>query len=182
MYYGDKVKLRAYKKEDIKLAYEYMNDSEMKRLLVAQIPYPMILEQEEKWFESLLTAKDTYSFAIEDLETGKYIGGCGINSINWLNRIATIGIFIGDKEYWSKGYGTDALNVLIKFIFQQMNINKIKLNVFSFNKRAIRCYEKCGFKVEGVFKQELFRDGQYYDDHAMAIFFEDWQKANFALC
>lgn len=178
MYYGEKVKLRAYKREDIKLACEYMNDSELKRLLVNKIPYPMILEQEEKWFESLLDLKDSYNFAIEDLETGKYIGGCGINKINWLNRSVIIGIFIGDKDYWGRGYGTDAVKVLVKFIFEQMNINKIKLNVFSFNKRAIRCYEKCGFQVEGVFKQELFRDGQYHDEYAMALFFEDWKKAN----
>ncbi len=70
MYYGDKVKLRAYKKEDVKLACEYMNDSEVKKLLVNKIPYPMILEQEEKWFDSLMNSKDTYNFAIEDLETG----------------------------------------------------------------------------------------------------------------
>ena len=178
MYYGEKVKLRAYKKEDIKIECEYLNDNELKRLLVNYIPYPMILEQEEKWFESLLDAKDSYNFAIEDLETGKYIGGCGINSINWLNRYVVIGIFIGDKNYWGKGYGTDALKVLVKFIFEQMNMNKIKLNVFSFNKRAIRCYEKCGFQVEGILKQELFRDGQYHDEYVMALFYEDWKKAN----
>lgn len=62
MYYGNKVKLRAYKKEDIKLAYEYMNDSEIKKLLVNKIPYPMIFEEEEKWFDSLLDSKDTYNF------------------------------------------------------------------------------------------------------------------------
>lgn len=178
MYYGDKVKLRAYKKEDIKLAYEYLNDSELKRLLESEIPYPIILEQEEKWFQDLVNSKDIYNFAIEDLETGKYIGGCGINNINWLSRRATIGIFIGDKNYWGKGYGTDAIKVLNKFIFEQMNINKIKLNVFSFNERAKKCYERCGFKVEGVLKQELFRNGKYYDEYVMAMFLEDWRKEN----
>lgn len=176
MYYGSKIKLREYKREDVKLAYEYLNDSETKRLLVNKIPYPTILEQEEKWFESLIDSKETYNFAIEDLETGKYIGGCGINSINWLHRTATIGIFIGEKNYWGKGYGTDAVETLVKFIFEQMNLNKIKLNVFSFNERAKKCYEKCGFKVEGVLKEELFRDGQYYDIYLMALFFNDWRN------
>lgn len=176
MYYGKKVKLRAYKKEDTVLAYEYMNDNELKRLLVNKIPYPMILEQEENWFKSLIDSKDSYSFAIEDLETGKYIGGCGINQINWLNRIATVGIFIGNKNYWGKGYGTDAMNTLVKFIFEQMNINKVKLNVFDFNKRAKKCYEKCGFKVEGVLRQELFRDGKYCDEYVMGMLFEEWKE------
>lgn len=176
MYYGKKVKLREYKREDIPLACKYMNDNETKRLLANTIPYPLILEQEEKWFESRIHSKDSYDFAIEDLETGRYIGGCGINGINWLSRIATIGIFIGDKNFWGKGYGTDAVKTLVKFIFEQMNMNKIKLNVFSFNERAKGCYEKCGFKVEGHLKQELFRDGKYYDEFTMAIFFEDWSK------
>lgn len=176
MYYGSKVKLRSYKKEDIAIAYEYMNDNELKRLLVNKIPYPMILEQEENWFKSLLDLKDSYNFAIEDLKTGKYIGGCGINSINWLSRIVTVGIFIGDKNYWGKGYGTDAMKALVRFIFEQMNMNKVKLNVFDFNKRAKSCYEKCGFKVEGILRQELFRDGKYCDEYVMGILFEDWKE------
>lgn len=175
MYIGNKVKLRAYKKDDIKLAYEYINDYEVKRLLVTNIPYPMIYEQEEKWYESLIKMDDEYNFAIECLDNGKYIGGCGIKSVDWLSRKLVVGIFIGDKKYWGKGYGTDAMKILVKFIFEQMNINKIKLNVFSFNKRAKKCYEKCGFKVEGILKEELFRDGKYYDEYIMSILLKDWE-------
>lgn len=68
MYYGEKIKLRAYKREDIPLAYEYMNDSELKRLLGNKIPYPMILEEEERWFENLINSENSYDFAIEDLK------------------------------------------------------------------------------------------------------------------
>ncbi|SHJ72490.1 Protein N-acetyltransferase, RimJ/RimL family [Clostridium amylolyticum] len=176
MYYGNKIKLREYKREDIALAYSYVNDMEVKRLLVTDVPFPTIYEQEESWFESLLKEKNNYNFAIEDLETGSYIGGCGINNLDWLNRVATIGIMIGDKRYWGKGYGTDAIKVLNKFIFQQMNINKIKLNVFSFNERARKCYEKCGFQVEGILRQELFRDGEYHDEYVMGLLLEDWKS------
>lgn len=174
MYYGEKVKLRAYKREDVTRACEFVNDSEVKLHLVSDIPYPTMFEQELKWIEEQINLKDGYNFAIEALEEGKYIGGCGIFRIDWLNRTTMVGIMIGDKDYWNKGYGTDAMKVLIKFIFEHMNLNKIKLNVFGFNKRAIKCYEKCGFKVEGVLKQELFRDGQYYDEYAMALLKEEW--------
>ncbi|MCM0647681.1 GNAT family N-acetyltransferase [Clostridium swellfunianum] len=174
MYYGEKVKLRAYKREDVPLACEYMNDAELKAHLGTDVPFPMTFDQELRWYESLATAKDNYNFAIEDLETGKYIGGCGINNANWLSRVATVGIFIGDKSYWSKGYGTDAMKVLMKFVFEQMNMNKVKLFVFGFNKRAQKCYEKCGFKAEGILRQELFRDGHYYDEIAMGILREEW--------
>lgn len=174
MYTGELVRLREYKREDIKLAQDYVNDPEVKRLLHPGIPYLYTFEDEQKWFDNLSATNDEYSFAIESLEDNKYIGGCGINKINWKNSVAEVGVFIGDKDKWGKGYGTDAMRILIKFIFEQMNINKIKLNVFSFNQRAIKSYEKCGFKTEGVLRQEVFRDGRYHDDVVMAILKEDY--------
>jgi len=174
MYTGQKVRLREYRKEDIEKALHYMNDSETKRFLSPGIPYLYTLEDERKWFENISAAKDIYNFAIETLEDEKYIGGCGLNSIDWKNSVAVVGIFIGDKKYWGKGYGTDAMKVLIKFVFEQMNIHKVKLNVYSFNERAIRSYEKCGFKVEGVLRQEIFRDGRYYDEMIMGLMKEEY--------
>lgn len=169
MYKGEKIRLREYRKEDIKLALEYLNDAEIKRNLTPAIPFPYTLEDEEKWYESNTALKDTYNFAIETLEGKEYIGGCGINKVDWKNSNVVVGIFIGNKEYWNKGYGTDAMKVLVKFIFEQMNINKIKLNVYSFNERAIKSYEKCGFKIEGVLRKEIYKDGKYHDEIVMGL-------------
>jgi RimJ/RimL family protein N-acetyltransferase len=147
MYYGEKVCLRAYKEEDIAVATKYVNDGELKRLLTPTIAFPMTKWEEEEWVKSQKANKTgEYNFAVEDIKTQSYIGGCGVNEVNWTVRVATVGIMIGDKNYWNKGYGTDAMRVLIKFIFENMNIRKIKLSVFSFNIRAQKCYEKCGFK------------------------------------
>lgn len=181
MYTGELVRLREYKREDIKLAQDYMNDPEIKRLLHPGIPYLYTFEDEQKWFDSLSATNDIYNFAIETLEGNKYIGGCGLNKINWKNSVAEVGIFIGDKDKWGKGYGTDAMRILIRFIFEQMNINKIKLNVFSFNQRAIKSYEKCGFKMEGVLRQEVFKDGKYYDDIVMGILKEEYIEQKLAI-
>lgn len=169
MYTGNKVRLREYRKEDVKLAQSYLNDREIRKLLNPGIPYPLTFGDEEKWVESLSSQNDRYSFAIETLDDNKYIGGCGINDIDWKNSVAIIGIVIGDKEYWGKGYGTDAMKLLISFVFEQMNLNKIKLHVFSFNERAIKCYEKCGFTKEGVLREEIFSDGKYHDDIVMGF-------------
>lgn len=177
MYKGEKIRLREYKKEDIKLAQEYINDSEIKKLLNPGIPFLYTYEDEEKWYENLSASKDTYNFAIETLEDKKYIGGCGINEVDWKNSYVVVGIFIGDKDYLGKGYGTDAMKVLMHFIFEQMNIHKIKLNVFSFNQRAIKSYEKCGFKVEGILRDELFVDGKYHDEVSMGILREEYYNS-----
>lgn len=171
MYYGEKVCLRAYKEEDIKMAMKLVNDKELKKFLVTNIPFPMSLWEEEAWVKSQKGSESgEYNFAIEDIKTGKYIGGCGIQKVNWLTRVAVVGIMIGDKDYWGKGYGTDAMKVLMKFIFEDMNISKIRLHTFSFNERAKKCYEKCGFEVEGVLKNEIFKEGKYYDEIIMAAF------------
>ena len=175
MYRGGLVKLRAYKESDIEKAVEFINDEEVKKFLDSNIPFPITKWQEEEWIKSRKSNSDyTYDFAIEDLETGKYIGGCSINECNLKSRNCTIGIMIGDKDYWDKGYGSDALSVLIKFIFEEVNMNKIKLGVFSFNNRAIACYKKLGFIEEGILKKELYRNGKYYDIILMSLFKEDW--------
>ena len=171
MFYGEKVCLRAYRQEDIEIATSLVNDKELKKFLAPGIPFPMSPWEEESWVKSQNGNQNgEYNFAIEDIETKKYIGGCGIHNVNWLTRVAVVGIMIGDKEYWGKGYGTDAMKVLMKFIFEDMNINKIRLSHFSFNQRAKRCYEKCGFHVEGILKDEIFKEGKYYDEIIMSAF------------
>ncbi|MGL5380951.1 GNAT family N-acetyltransferase [Clostridium sp.] len=175
MYNGKLVKLRAYKEEDIALAVKFVNDEETKKLLDSGAIFPMTIWQEEEWVKGRKGTSDlTYDFAMEDLKTGKYIGGCSINESNIKNRHCTIGIMIGDKDYWGKGYGTDALKTLIKFIFEELNFDKVKLGAFSFNKRAIACYKKVGFIEEGVLRKEIYRNGKYYDNILMGMLKEEY--------
>jgi RimJ/RimL family protein N-acetyltransferase len=141
---------------------------------VCDTPFPLTLNEELKWFESISAFGDTYKFAIETIEDSQFIGGCSINNVDWKNSVGTIGIFIGDKEYWGRGYGTDAIKVLMSFVFLQMNINKIRLTCYSFNDRAVNCYKKCGFSIEGVLRQEIFKDGKYHDKIAMGILREEF--------
>lgn len=174
MYTGELVRLRDYGKEDLEMAKKFVNTPEVKQYVEPGIPYLYTLANEEKWYEAISANSDTYNFAIEDRKTGKYLGGCGVNEVDWKNSKVVVGIFIGASEYRNKGYGTDAMKVLVKFIFEQMNINKVKLGAYSFNQRAIRCYEKVGFQVEGVLKEELFRNGKYHDIVEMSIFKKDY--------
>lgn len=168
-YTGEKIRLRAYRREDIPMAQAFLNDPEVRRLLAPGIPYPYTLENEYAWYDQLSALKDAYDFAIETLEGSRYIGGCGIANVDWKNRLAEVGIFIGDHGFWGKGYGTDALRVLMRFAFEEMNLNKIKLNVYDFNTRAIRSYRKCGFVLEGTLREALFREGVYHDTLCMGI-------------
>ncbi len=173
---GKKVRLRAYCKEDIPTVLGYINDPEVKNNLSPGIALPYRLEDEQKWYENLgRDPEQSYSFAIETLDTKNYIGGCGYNRIDWKNSHAIVGIFIG-TQWQNKDLGTDAMNLLVQYIFSEMSLNKIALNVFSFNARAIRSYEKCGFKIEGTLRQQIFRNGQFHDEIAMGLLRSEWLK------
>jgi RimJ/RimL family protein N-acetyltransferase len=89
--------------------------------------------------------------------------------IDWRNRSAIVGIVIGDKSQWGKGYGTDAMRVLMRLAFDKMNLHRLALHVFDYNTRAIASYEKCGFKREGVLRGDHFARGKYHDTILMAI-------------
>lgn len=175
MYTGTLVRLREYRRDDVEKAQEYLNDPEVTTFMSPRVPFLYTLRDEEKWFESVSASNDAYNFALEALDTGEYIGGCGINEIDWKNSRAVIGIFIGNKTYWSRGYGTDAVSLLVRFIFEQMNIHKVRLSVYAFNERAIACYKKCGFQTEGVLRGEVFKNGQYHDEHIMGLLRDEWK-------
>lgn len=174
MYTGEKVRLRAYRKEDAPKAQAYINEPEIKRLL-GGAPFPLTLADEEKFLSQQSAWNDTYSFAIETLADDYYIGGCGLNRLDWKNRVVEIGIFIGDKAYWNQGYGTDALKILLRFVFEQLNMNKVSLQVLSFNERAQRVYQRLGFIEEGRLRQERYVDGSYHDMLVMGLLREEYE-------
>ena len=178
MYEGELVRLRAYRKADTAQALAFISDPEIKTYLAMRTPFPETMEDEAKWVDSQSAYKTdgTYNFAIETRAEDQYIGGCGINHLNWAARWAELGIFIGDKAYWNKGFGTDAMRVLVRFCFDQMNMHKVKLQVYSLNPRAIRSYEKVGFVQEGVLRQEVYRNGGYYDVICMGLLREEWRR------
>lgn len=181
MYTGQLVRLREYRQEDIPLSNAFFNDGEIRALMDSGTGYPHVLADTERWVEKNSAFQDTYCFAIETLDSGRFIGRCDICRVDWKARVAVVGILIGDKRYRGKGYGSDAMEVLIRFCFEEMNLNKVRLDVFSLNTGARRCYEKCGFGVEGVFRREIYAHGQYHDNIAMGLLRGEWdarQKDN----
>lgn len=179
LFKGELVNLRAFTEADIKPSVDFMNDMEVVLNLDDDAPMPQSYETQKEWFEENLKNKDNYKdffWAIETKE-GKYIGGCGVNHLDAKNRVVEVGIFIGDREYLGKGYGTDAMKILLKYLFEEYNINKVKLMVFDYNKRAIRSYEKCGFKTEAILRESVYRYGKYHNEISMAILKEEYFKS-----
>lgn len=168
MIIGEKVNIRAVERDDLPRYVRWLNDPEVRENLA--MFYPMSLAEEEKWFEDKILKRDenNKTFAIETKD-GVHIGGTGLDSINWKDRNAEFGIFIGEKDYWNKGYGTDATKTIVKFAFEEMNLARVYLRVYDDNPRAIRVYEKAGFEREGVLRKHIFRKGRYSDVIIMGI-------------
>jgi RimJ/RimL family protein N-acetyltransferase len=172
---GKLVKLRALEPTDIERAYTWVNDREVTQYLMLR--YPMSRPQEEKYLSDSSSEGSSFQdvrFAIETLE-GVHIGMTGLHRARPEDRGAELGIMIGDKSLWSSGYGTDTVQTLLGFAFDQMNLHKVALGVFEFNERGYACYRKCGFVDEGRFREEYFQDGRYWDVIRMSILQSEWR-------
>ena len=160
---------------DLPLVLRWMNDEEVVRFLM---PRPPLFEKnEEDWLDSL--ARDRMSNQVLMIGTADRtpIGIIGLHRINWISRVATLGISIGEKSHWGSGHGTEAIMLLLHNAFMHSNLRKIELQVHQFNKRAIKCYKRCGFNVEGRWRRHVFLDGQYHNTLIMGAFEEGWHPA-----
>jgi RimJ/RimL family protein N-acetyltransferase len=166
MLLGKMVRLRAIERSDLARCVRWLNDPDVVRYLAAY--FPLSMAQEERWFERLVSDENRQVYAIE-AEEGAHIGNIGLESLNWKDRSAALGIFIGEREYWARGYGTDAVQTLLRFAFEELNLHRVWLTVHDDNPRAIRCYEKCGFRHEGRDREAWFGNGEYHDELRMGI-------------
>lgn len=167
MIQGEKVRLRAIERDDLSRYMRWLNDPDV--LKYFGIYRPWSLEDEEAWYSAQRTDQSVLNFAIETLEDGRHVGSCGFSHINWRNRSAECGLFIGEKSLWGQGLGTDALHSLIDYGFQQLNFHRIYLRVYAEHRRAIRLYERVGFQIEGRWRDAEFRHGRYHDIIWMSI-------------
>ena len=169
---GDRIYLSPRSTEDAEIFTEWLNDFETTDY-VGRSGILTSLESERKYLEENNSPEAT--FVIVTLDEDKMIGTVSLENIDWLNRTATLGIFIGDKNYRSKGYGTEAIKLILEYGFKYMNLYNIKLDLMEFNSRALKCYEKCGFKEYGRRRKCKFVNGKYYDSIAMDILADEFE-------
>jgi len=169
---GEKIILRAVEEEDLEDWQRWLSKPEIARGLIMRYPVSRLAER-QLIEQSARPQPNDKIFAIDTL-AGLYIGSCGLHRISWEDRRATLGIFIGQRSQWGKGYGTDATRVLVRFGFDEMNLNRIDLHVFADNERAIRCYETVGFVREGVLRQFHYLEGGTVDIVVMSVLRDEY--------
>lgn len=154
-------------------------DSEFVRLLDTDPARLLSVDKYKEWFEKDLVEQqknDELFFLIRTLEEDLTIGLIGLNGIQWVHGDAWVGIGLGEREYWGEGYGTDAMRILLRYAFEELNLHRLSLSVFEYNSRAIRSYEKVGFVIEGRVRQFLNRDGRRYDMIFMGLLSDEWKE------
>lgn len=155
---GSKIKLRDKSLSDVRNDYLWQTDSELVRLdavplLTTSFPHYLLDYTSELRYPT----PTRHPFAIETLD-GKHIGNCVYYNINEAKDEAELGIIIGNRDYWDKGYGTDTVATLVSHIFLQTNLKRLYLKTLDWNHRAQKCFKKCGFTPYG----RLGKDGHNF--------------------
>jgi len=151
-------------------------DSEFGRLLDARVANQISVKKLTEWItqDQEKNPPAFYFFAIRTLEGDRLIGFTDLEGDLYPHSEAFVGIGIGEREYWGKGYGTDAMKVILRYAFQELNLRRVALDTFEYNPRAIRSYEKVGFVYEGRVREFLYREGRRWDLIFMGILREEW--------
>lgn len=176
LFESNKIILRKMTSEDIDLYHQWRNDIEVMQSTAPLLDVYNNKETEEFVTNVILGSHFSKSYIIVEKKSDKPIGVTSLINLDYKNRNAECIIDIGDKKAWGKGFGAEAMNLLLDFGFLEMNLHRISLRVFSFNSRAIKLYEKLGFQWEGTLRESIFRGGQWHDILQMSILKNEYAK------
>ena len=173
---GERVFLRPFERADAETYRRWRGDAGPMDLAGYSDRAPLSLLQAEQRIERITgdQGKDLFAFLICLLDDERPIGEVMLFEVDRINGSAMLGIFIGEPNEWSKGYGTDAVDALLDFAFGELRLERVALNVWTENARAMRAYEKAGFVHEGTLRHDRYEHGRYTDGHVMSILRDEW--------
>jgi len=171
---GHKTILRPFEAStDLKTVTEWINDPSNRQFILQC--FPQTTQREEEWFAKLGTTDTDVTLAVVAKPELKLIGSMGLHRIEWKNRVANTGTIIGDPTYRDKGYGTDAKMTLLEYAFHELGLNKVNSAAFATNPRSIAYSRKCGYRVEGTRRQQIFKQGRYIDLVELGVLRREWE-------
>lgn len=155
----------------------WTRDSEYWRLLASDPTRPNSVKATRDWLEKELfkDPPNFHMFTIHRLDDDRLIGEIGMDGVDQMHGETFVGIGLGERDSWGRGYGTDAMRIILRFAFTELNLRRVSLNVFDYNPRAIASYKKVGFVEEGRLRRFLYRDGHRWDLIFMGMLREEWE-------
>ena len=172
---GDLVALGPLRREHIPLYLRWINDFGTTRMLGLP-PRPTTLEQETAWYEHAAVDDARTGFTIYERATGRAIGNCGLHEVDRFNRRTVVGIMIGEPEARGRGYGTEAMRLLLDYAFTGLGLHNVMLKVFEYNLAGRRCYEKVGFREIGRRRESRWYNGRFWDEISMDILASEFES------
>lgn len=170
---GRRIVLRRHRAENLAIVSRWYRDPEVARLTRYQTR-PMPREEVERFFQTRLLGPDSVAYAIHVRLTDRLIGLTTFSSLDPDNGSVLFHITLGERDVWGQGYGTEAASLMLAHAFERLGLHRVGLSVFSFNERAIRSYEKAGFRIEGRLRDAIARDGRYWDEIQMGALRPEW--------
>lgn len=176
---GELVRLSTANPEEI--AHKFLTwsrDSYFLRLMDSEPARRLSAKANQEFIERELISEssDSFYFLIRRLADDRVIGDIGLGGIRFPHGDAFVGLGIGEREFWDLGYGTEALNLILGYAFEELNLHRISLNVFEYNERAICSYKKAGFVIEGKLREYVHRNGRHWDLVYMGILRQEWER------
>lgn len=178
LFRGELVRFTMEEPETVaKAQVRWQRDTEYHRLADSDPVHLFSEKGIKEWFQKRTEdpQPERYFFLIRTLAEDKLIGSLGVWA-DLIHREAWVGLGIGEREYWSKGYGTDMMKLCQRYVFCELGMERLSLGLHEYNARALRSYEKCGFRLEGRTRKDLMREGRRYDSLWMGILREEWLR------
>jgi RimJ/RimL family protein N-acetyltransferase len=172
---GGTVRLAALGEEDLDAIAAWQEDTDLLRRLDAQAAAPKGVAQLRRWLSERQERPDGYLFAIRPVDGAGLLGYAELDGILWTHRTSWLSIVVGPRDHWGRGFGGEAMRLLLWFAFAELNLHRVQLTVFADNARAIRLYESLGFRREGAFRQFLERDGVRQDMLLYGLLASEWR-------
>jgi RimJ/RimL family protein N-acetyltransferase len=170
---GRSVALRRPHPDDLSAVVRWYRDPELARLTRYQTR-PMSHAEIERFFQVRMLSPDALAYCITELPDRRLVGFTTFSSLDADNGSVLFHITIGERNAWGRGLGTEATQLMLGHAFDRLALHRVGLTVFSYNVRAIRAYEKAGFRVEGRLRDAIMRDGRYFDEVQMGILADEW--------
>jgi diamine N-acetyltransferase len=171
---GDRVYLRSLDREDLPALRRWANDPEIRGITGETTP--MSQAGAEAYYEKINADRDRVWFIVALKESDRPIGECGLLRMFPAWRTTDLSIILGEKDAWGKGYGTEAIRLLLDYAFGALNFHRVAIGVVGFNQPALRFYEKIGFKREGIQRDGYYFNHRYSDFVMMSILEDEFRE------
>ena len=172
---GSRVRLTALTQSDLPTIVQWHQNPDFLRLFDALPAYPKTEAALAQWLDDAHKSTDTFLFAVRSLDRDELIGYVELDGILWTHRVSGVSIAIGEAKHWGQGYGHEVMLLALQFAFDELNLHRVQLTVFSYNERAIALYEKLGFQHEGIYREHLQRDGKRHDMYLYGLLRSEWE-------